>query len=94
MNKDSKIYVAGHNGMVGSAIWRSLLNHGYTNLVGVGHSSMDLTNQLEVNKFFKVQLSKLFPTNKEKFPFFPSVKKERFIKVLLYILPNQLLQSM
>ena len=53
MNKDSKIYVAGHNGMVGSAIWRSLLNHGYTNLVGVGHSSMDLTNQLEVNKFFK-----------------------------------------
>jgi GDP-L-fucose synthase len=53
MNKDSKIYVAGHNGMVGSAIWRSLLNMGYTNLVGVRHSSMDLTNQLEVNKFFQ-----------------------------------------
>jgi GDP-L-fucose synthase len=53
MNKDSKIYVAGHSGMVGSAIWRSLLNRGYTNLVGVRHSSMDLTNQLEVNKFFQ-----------------------------------------
>ena len=53
MNKDSKIYVAGHSGMVGSAIWRSLLNKGYTNLVGVRHSSMDLTNQLEVNKFFQ-----------------------------------------
>ena len=53
MNKDSKIYVAGHNGMVGSAIWRTLLNNGYTNLVGVGHSGMDLTNQIEVNKFFE-----------------------------------------
>jgi GDP-L-fucose synthase len=53
MNINSKIYVAGHNGMVGSAIWRSLLNRGYTNLVGVRHSSMDLTNQLEVNKFFQ-----------------------------------------
>jgi GDP-L-fucose synthase len=33
MNKDAKIYIAGHNGMVGSAIWRTLSVNGYTNLV-------------------------------------------------------------
>ena len=53
MNKGSKIYVAGHNGMVGSAIWRSLLSNGYTNLIGVGHNGLDLTNQQDVNKFFE-----------------------------------------
>jgi hypothetical protein len=34
MNKDAKIYIAGHNGMVGSAIWRTLTAKGYTNLIG------------------------------------------------------------
>ena len=47
MEKTSKIYVAGHNGLVGSAIWNNLLSRGYTNLVGRSHKELDLTDQLE-----------------------------------------------
>ena len=43
LNKQSKIYVAGHNGLVGSAIWNNLLQRGYTNLVGRSHKELDLT---------------------------------------------------
>ena len=53
MNKDSAIYIAGHRGMVGSAIWRILYNNGYTNLIGKSSSELDLRNQSEVNVFFK-----------------------------------------
>jgi len=52
MNLDSKIYVAGHRGMVGSAIWNNLLQRGYTNLVGRSHKELDLTDQYAVKKFF------------------------------------------
>ena len=52
MDKNSKIYVAGHTGLVGSAIWNNLLKRGYTNLVGRTIQEMDLTNQAEVKKFF------------------------------------------
>ena len=52
MNKDSKIYVAGHHGLVGSAIWNNLWNRGYHNLVGCTHSELDLTNQQAVKAFF------------------------------------------
>ena len=52
MNKDSKIYVAGHNGLVGSAIWNNLKARGYHNLVGRSHKELDLTDQLAVRKFF------------------------------------------
>ena len=52
MNKDAKIYVAGHHGLVGSAIWNNLKSRGYTNLVGRTHSELDLTDQLAVRKFF------------------------------------------
>lgn len=52
MNKDSKIYVAGHNGLVGSAIWNNLKSRGYNNLVGRSHKELDLTDQLAVKKFF------------------------------------------
>ena len=45
---DSKIYVAGHRGLVGSAIWNNLLQRGYTNLIGRSHSELDLTDQLAV----------------------------------------------
>ena len=48
----SKIYVAGHNGLVGSAIWNNLLQRGYTNLVGRSHKELDLTDQYAVKKFF------------------------------------------
>ena len=52
MLKDSKIYVAGHKGMVGSAILRELTKQGYTNIITRTHSELDLTRQLEVEKFF------------------------------------------
>ena len=52
LDKNSKIYVAGHNGLVGSAIWNNLLQRGYTNLVGRSHKELDLTDQYAVRKFF------------------------------------------
>ncbi|MBQ7577081.1 MAG: GDP-L-fucose synthase [Synergistaceae bacterium] len=52
MLKDSKIYVAGHRGMVGSAILRELTKQGYTNIITRTHSELDLTRQSEVEKFF------------------------------------------
>ena len=52
LDKSSKIYVAGHNGLVGSAIWNNLLQRGYTNLVGRSHKELDLTDQVAVRKFF------------------------------------------
>lgn len=52
MNKDSKIYVAGHRGLVGSAIYRKLESEGYTNLVYRTSKELDLRNPIEVNKFF------------------------------------------
>ena len=52
LDKNSKIYVAGHNGLVGSAIWNNLLKRGYTNLVGRSHKELDLTDQYAVKKFF------------------------------------------
>ena len=51
MNLKSKIYIAGHNGMVGSAIWRVLLSKGYTNLIGVSSKVLDLRNQQAVRDF-------------------------------------------
>ena len=52
LDQNSKIYVAGHNGLVGSAIWNNLLQRGYTNLVGRSHKELDLTDQYAVKKFF------------------------------------------
>ncbi len=52
LDKQSKIYVAGHHGLVGSAIWKNLEGRGYRNLVGRTHSELDLTDQLAVRKFF------------------------------------------
>ncbi len=53
MNKDSKIYIAGHNGMVGSAIKRKLEKSGFSNLIGRRSSELDLRNQAEVMEFFR-----------------------------------------
>ncbi len=55
MNKDSKIYVAGHRGMVGSAIKRELERQGYGNIITRSHSELDLTSQNEVMKFFEAE---------------------------------------
>lgn len=52
MNKSSKIYVAGHLGLVGSAIWKNLQSKGYTNLVGKTIDELDLMNQQAVADFF------------------------------------------
>lgn len=48
-----KIYVAGHRGLVGSAIVRSLKSKGYNNIIGKTHKELDLTNQAEVQAFFE-----------------------------------------
>ena len=52
LDKKSKIYVAGHHGLVGSAIWNNLKQRGYTNLVGRSHQELDLTDQIAVKNFF------------------------------------------
>lgn len=53
MNKDSKIYVAGHRGLVGSAILQNLIKRGYCNIITKTHSELDLTNQEATASFFK-----------------------------------------
>ena len=53
MNKNSKIYVAGHRGLVGSAIVRKLQEKGYTNILGKTHKELDLMSSMEVENFFK-----------------------------------------
>ena len=53
LDKNSKIYIAGHNGLVGSAIWNNLKARGYNNLVGRSHKELDLTNQQAVKDFFE-----------------------------------------
>ena len=53
MQKDAKIYVAGHKGLVGSAIMRCLEQHGYENVIFRSHAELDLRNQEAVNRFFE-----------------------------------------
>lgn len=55
MNLEKKIYVAGHNGMVGSAIIRALKRKGYTNFIFKSHSELDLTRQNDVESFLKTE---------------------------------------
>ena len=52
MDKNTKIYVAGHHGLVGSAIWSNLQSRGYTNLVGRSHKELDLLDGAAVKQFF------------------------------------------
>ena len=52
LDKNSKIYVAGHNGLVGSAIWNNLKSRGYDNLVGRSHKELDLLDPVAVRAFF------------------------------------------
>lgn len=55
INKESKIYIAGHRGMVGSAVWNKLKSEGYTKLIGRTSKELDLTNQQAVDDFFSEQ---------------------------------------
>ena len=66
MNRDSKIFVAGHRGMVGSAIVRNLKSKGFTNLILKTSSELDLRNQKEVDSFFNL--------NKPEFVFLAAAK--------------------
>ncbi|WP_455621554.1 GDP-L-fucose synthase family protein [Parabacteroides sp.] len=52
MEKNAKIYVAGHRGLVGSAIWENLKRKGYVNLIGRTHSDLDLLDGIAVKRFF------------------------------------------
>ena len=52
LDRNAKIYVAGHHGLVGSAIWNNLLQRGYTNLVGRSHRELDLLDGAAVREFF------------------------------------------
>ena len=55
MNKDSKIYVAGHRGLVGSAILENLQLKGYKNIITRTHQQLDLSNQIKVQQFFEIE---------------------------------------
>lgn len=52
LKKDDKIFIAGHRGLVGSAMWNNLKSRGYNNLIGRSHAELDLTDQLAVKQFF------------------------------------------
>lgn len=58
IDKTSKIYIAGHRGMVGSAVWRALENEGYQNLIGQSSSELDLRDQQAVQAFFEKEKPK------------------------------------
>ena len=55
MNKNAKIYLAGHRGLVGSAIYENLKSKGYTNIVTHTHKELDLANQADVAQFFSAE---------------------------------------
>ena len=55
MNKSIKIYIAGHHGMVGSAVWRLLKSKGYNNLLGKSSKELNLRNQAAVDNFYKIE---------------------------------------
>ncbi|RCS27705.1 GDP-L-fucose synthase [Polaribacter sp. WD7] len=55
MDTSSKIYIAGHRGMVGSAVWRALEKKGYTNLIGKTSKELDLKDQTKVRSFFETE---------------------------------------
>ena len=58
IKKKDKIYIAGHKGLIGSAILRKLILLGYKNIITIDKKKLDLTNQSKVNKFIKKQKPK------------------------------------
>ena len=56
MEKSAKIYVAGHHGLVGSAIWKNLQEKGYTHLIGRSRKELDLLDGVAVKRFFDTPL--------------------------------------
>ena len=60
ITKSTKIYIAGHRGMVGSAVWRALESKGYSNLIGKTSSELDLRNQQAVDEFYNLEKPEVF----------------------------------
>ena len=60
MEKNAKIFVAGHRGMVGSAIVRELKRQGYTNIITRTHAELDLLRQVDVENFFGLSARNMF----------------------------------
>jgi GDP-L-fucose synthase len=60
MNENSRIYIAGHRGMVGSAIWRELQRQGFKNLIGKSRHEVDLLDASAVYKFFAAEKPEFF----------------------------------
>ena len=60
MEKNAKIFVAGHRGMVGSAIVRELKRQGYTNIITRTHAELDLLRQVDVENFFEASVRNMF----------------------------------
>ena len=58
MEKESKIYVAGHRGLVGSAVVRNLKERGFTNIIERTHKELDLRKQEDVERFFEIEKPK------------------------------------
>ena len=86
INKKSKIYVAGHKGLVGSAIIRKLKQKGYKNLITVDKKKLDLTNQSKVFNFIKKISQTLFLLPLQKLgEFYPIT----IIKLILFIIIYQ-----
>ena len=55
LSRNAKVYIAGHRGLVGGAIWRAFERHGYANLIGRPHDELDLVNQQAVEDFFAAE---------------------------------------
>ena len=74
IDKKSKIFVAGHNGLVGSAIVRKLREKGYKNIITIDKSKLDLTDQSEVFRFLKKRNRNLYLLQLQ--------KQEEFIQII------------
>ena len=94
IDKNSKIFVAGHNGLVGSAIVRRLKRKGYRNIITISRSMLDLTNQNKVFNFLKKKNQNLFlllQLKLEEFIQIINIKRNIFIiiyqyKIILFML--------
>ena len=60
IKKSDKIFLAGHNGLIGSAILRKLKENGYKKIITINKKKLDLTNQLKVYKFIKKKKTKIY----------------------------------
>ena len=87
INKKSKIFVAGHNGLVGSAIVRKLIDKGYKNIITIEKNNLDLTDQSKVFNFLKKKNQNLYllqPQKQEEFIQIINLEQNSFIAIYLF----------